>query len=544
VLIRLHPWPGPLVLIAALTVLVKAPHAAASEPFARLQEVAAVLANSPELPAAQPSWEAAQAAGEAPLIEEILKLDAVLAYAREHNPAIQAAKSRSLAARNVPAQASAYEDPTLTWEAWNAPEDFRINEAGNNIFKLSQKIPFPGKLRLRGEIASKEAERMEAELRATEIGTVAQLKKAYYDLWVVYRNLEVYRRDQALVAQFVRIAEQKYAVGQVSQSDVLRAQVEHTRLINRVTTETFAQGKAEARLNALLSRPPEAPLGIPQNPPSTGLPYAMAELEQRTLRNRPELLAQAKVLDKERLALALTRKAYYPDFEISMSRFVNSDARDGFGVMVSASIPLAFKYKYDAAVGETTANLQAAQSELGRLQDLALFEVKQAFVEAQTALEQINLFLYTHVPQAEQALQASQIGYQTGTLDFLSLIDSVRAIEQIHLEHLTAAANFERAWAELERAVGQELPRTVVPGAKPGSGASPAGADSSVGVPPFGRDHLAGSEMVRAKHARRTNAGRASVNKTGQRYRGVRAWPAKRTARTLGILKGASDAKP
>ncbi|MCA1852250.1 MAG: TolC family protein, partial [Beggiatoa sp.] len=74
----------------------------------------------------------------------------------------------------------------------------------------------------------------------------------------------------------------------------------------------------------------------------------------------------------------------------------------------------------------------------------------------------------------EQTLQASQIGYQTGTLDFLSLIDSVRAIEQIHLEHLMAAANFELAWAALERAVGKELPRTVVPRAKPGSGASPA----------------------------------------------------------------------
>lgn len=323
---------------------------------------------------------------------------------------------------------------------------------------------------------------MVAGLKVTEIDIVAQLKKAYYDLWLVYQNLGVYRRDQGLVAQFARIAEQKYAVGQVSQPDVLRAQVELTRLINRVTTETLARGKAQARLNALLSRPPEAPVGMPQHPPPPVVAYSMAELEDLTLRNRPELLAQTRALEKEHLGLALARKAYYPDFEVSMSRFVNFDARDGFGVMVSASIPLAFKYKYDAGVGEATANLQTAQDELWRLRDLALFEVKQALVEAQTALEQLNLFLYTHIPQAEQAPQASQIGYQTGTLDLLSLIDSVRAIEQIHLEHLMAAANFERAWAELERAVGQELSRTAVPGAKPGSGASPAGADSSVGV--------------------------------------------------------------
>ncbi|MGH7961705.1 MAG: TolC family protein, partial [Candidatus Binatia bacterium] len=285
------------------------------------------------------------------------------------------------------------------------------------------------------------------------------VKKAYYDLWLLYRNLQVYSRDKELVAQFARIAEQKYAVGQVSQPDVLRAQVELTHLINRVTTETLGVSKAKARLNMLLSRSPEAPLGIPQDPPSPAVTYAMADLESLTLAYRPELLAQVRSVEKENLALALAHKAYYPDFEVSVSRFVNFDQRDGFGVVFSATIPVAFKDKYDAGVEEAVANRQTAQSELRRLQDLALFEVKQALVEAQTALEQLNLFLYTHIPQAEQALASAQIGYQTGTLDFLSLVDSVRAIEQIHLEHLMAAANFEKAWADLERAVGKELPR-------------------------------------------------------------------------------------
>src|SRR5918999_1418405 len=427
--------------------------------FVSLVGLALVFPNPPTLADEGKSPLYVKIEGEASLIGEVLTLEAVLAYAQERNPAIKAARSRLLAAQKVPAQVSAYKDPMVTWESWNAPESFQLNEADNNIFRLSQKISFPGKLHLKGEIASKEAEKMAAGLKITEIDTVAQLKKAYYDLWLVYRSLEVYRRDQELVTQFARIAEQKYAVGQVSQPDVLRAQVELTRLINRVTTENLVASKAQAQPNALLSRPPEAPLGMPKNPPSPAMPYSMSELEELTLRNRPELMAQARALEKENLALALARKAYYPDFEVSISRFENFGQRDGFGIGVSTSIPLASKYKYDAAVGEATANLQAAQSELGRLRDLALFEVKQALVEAQTALEQLNLFLYTHIPQAEQALQASQIGYQTGTLDFLSLIDSVRAIEQVHLEHLTAAANFERAWAELERAVGQELPR-------------------------------------------------------------------------------------
>lgn len=396
---------------------------------------------------------------DAALLNETLYLEAVLAYAQTHNPAIRAARSRLWAARQVPPQASAYDDPMVMWDNWNTPDNLHINEAGNNIFRLSQKIPFPGKLRLKGEIAAKEAGQRAAELGGTEIDTITQVKKAYYDLWLVYRNLQVYSRDKELVAQFAQIAERKYAVGQVSQPDVLRAQVELTRLINRVTTETLNLSKARAQLNAVLSRPPEALLGIPREPSPPVIAYSLEDLAKQTLAQRPDLIAQVRMVERGDLALALARKAYYPDFEVSVSRFVNFGQRDGFGLTFSASIPLAFKYKYDAGVEEAVANQETAQSDLRRLQDRALFEVKQALVEAQVALEQRNLFLHTHIPQAEQTLAASQIGYQTGKIDFLSLIDSVRAVEQVHLEHLMAAANFEKAWAELERAVGQELPR-------------------------------------------------------------------------------------
>jgi outer membrane protein TolC len=396
---------------------------------------------------------------DAALLHEPLSLEAVLTYARAHNPTLRAARSRVTAAQKMPAQASAYDDPLATWDNWNAPENLHLNEADNNIFRLSQKIPFPGKLRLKGAIAAKEAAQREAEAQAAEIDTAAQVKRAYYDLWLVYRNLQTYSRDKELVAQFARIAEQKYAVGQVSQPDVLRAQVELTRLLNRVATETLRLGKAQAQLNALLSRPPEAPLGAPQDPPPPAVTYSMADLESLTLKYRPELVAQVIAVERENLALALAHTAYYPDFEVSVSRFVNFRQRDGFGFAVSATIPFAFRSKYDAGVEEAIANQQAAQHELRRLQDLALFGVKQALVEAQTALEQLTLFLHTHIPLAEQTLAASQIGYQTGAIDFLSLIDSVRAVEQVHLEHLMAAANFEKAWAELERAVGKELPR-------------------------------------------------------------------------------------
>ena len=396
---------------------------------------------------------------EAALSEEALKLETVLSYAQAHNPSIQAARERLLAAQERPAQVSALDDPMVTYEGFNIPENFDLTRTDNSILKLSQKLPFPGKRRLRGEIATHEATITKEELRMVEVMTRVGVKKAYYDLWQVHQNLVIYSRDKELMAQFATIAEKKYAVGLSSQPDVLRAQVELTRLINRVTTETLKLGEVRAVLNGLLSRSPEAPLSVPRDAPAPVVSQTLTELAELTLRNRPEIAAKAGVIDRDTLALALAQKAYFPDFEVYIERFFNGGRRDGVGLIFSATIPLAYRQKYDAGVAEARARLNAGKADLRATQDQALVEVKSALVRAQTAAELVNLFTQTHVPQAEQALASSRIAYQTGKVDFLSLIDSLRVVEQVHAEHIAAAADFEKAYAELERAVGQGLPR-------------------------------------------------------------------------------------
>ena len=198
---------------------------------------------------------------------ERLVLSDVIAEVRDHNPEIRAARDRVSAAKARPAQVSAYDDPMVSYEAWNAPEPFRIDHADNNIFRLSQKIPFPGKRSLAGTMAARDADVAEQNLRSVELDAVAAATKAYYDLWMVHQNILIYSRDKDLVERFAKIAEQKYAVGRASEPDVLRAQVELTRLINRVTTETLAADDARAALNALLSHADDEPLGLPEDPP-------------------------------------------------------------------------------------------------------------------------------------------------------------------------------------------------------------------------------------------------------------------------------------
>ena len=168
---------------------------------------------------------------------------------------------------------------------------------------------------------------------------------------------------------------------------------------------------------------------------------------------------QQAAIAREESGLRLAKLNYLPDFEFSAGRFVNYRARDGVGAMVSVSIPIAYKSKYDAAVAEAESRLSAARNDLRRVEDGIRREVRQSFVRARTALEQRNLLVSTHVPQAELALRGTEAAYETGKVDFLSLIDSVRAIESVHIEHIEATAAFEKSFAELRRAVGADVPR-------------------------------------------------------------------------------------
>lgn len=388
-----------------------------------------------------------------------LLLETVLHYAREHNPAIQTARERWRAAQSISPQAGAYDDPVITWDSWNTPENFRVDGADNNIIKISQKIPFPGKLLLKNAIAEKDARRQQAEWRTTTLEIETQLKKAYYDLWGARQNLQIHARDKELAAQAAAIATQKYAVGQGAQVDVLRSQLEQTALSIRLTAATLTLSEAQARLNLLLDRAPEASLGVPQAPPPVAVVPSLQDIVELLDDTHPELATRRSAIERANLTLSLAQKAYYPDFEVALGRFMNFGRRDGFGLTLSATIPLAFRQKYDAGVAEAAATLRASQYDFSQQRNLIILASKQALAAAELARAQLSILLSTHLPQAEQTTAAVLIGYQTGSNDFSSLLDTLRAVEQAHLDHIAAAVNFEKAWADLERAMGRTMPR-------------------------------------------------------------------------------------
>ncbi|MBX3026768.1 TolC family protein [bacterium] len=392
-----------------------------------------------------------------PALAEPLRLADVLAIALRDNPAIATAGQRAQALRARPAQVSAFDDPTLSWEAWDIPESWRIDAAENNIFRLTQKLPFPGKRRLAGVAATHEADAAGEEARGTRLDVRAAVTRAYADLWFAGERARIIARDRALFERSARTAESQYAIGQTAQADVLRAQVELTHSVIAQRTAGLTIDAARAELNALLSRTPDAPLGDPEPPPVRPIDTPLATLIERALGTRPELAGQRAMIEREQSGVALAELGYLPDFEVSVGRFLNYGRSDGFGAMASVTLPFAHLEKYGAATSEARVRVSGAESALRGLQDGVRRDVAQAYAQANAAALEYELARSTHVPHAEQAVSATEAAYASGAVSFAALLDALRTMQDTHLQHAEAAADWLRAVAALERAVGGAL---------------------------------------------------------------------------------------
>jgi outer membrane protein, heavy metal efflux system len=383
--------------------------------------------------------------------------------ALERNPRLAAAREAARAEEARPGTLAALPDPVLSWEAWNTPESLAPNRADNNIFKIAQRFPYPGKLAsLAGEVREAAAVARE-EIAARELDVVAAVKRAYAELWQIEERLRVHARDRELSRRLAAVAEHRYGVGGASQSDVLRAHTEATRLANVVETDAIERDAVVARLNALTADPPETPIAQAEEPSALRLPTDARDLVRRALEHRPDLLGKRAAIRRAEAALGAARIAGRPDFELSFSRFVNHDSRDGFGAMASVTLPFAWREKYDAAITVEDRRLAAARSELRAAEDLAASEVVQALAMARAAHRRRELYLAAHLPQAEQAMRVSLAGFETGTLAFSDWMESFRDVERIHLEHVEASAEVGVAVADLERAVGADLTDLALP---------------------------------------------------------------------------------
>ena len=377
------------------------------------------------------------------------------------NPELTAVRKQWEAATNRIAQARSLDDPTLSVDLFNVPQSFNVTHTQNSIFGITQNLPFPGKLALKSDVASRSAEMTEQVVRAKERELVTRLKQAYYDLFLAQKAVQIHHEQVELFRQFVAIANAKFRAGKGSQADVLKAHVELSLLFQRLPVLDQRRETAEAMLNTLLDRDPASPLGLAQAPSELPLETPIDDLHRLALNDRPELKAAELAVQRNEQSHALAQRQYYPDFNVSFRRFQNFQANDGFGAYVAMSIPFAFwtKPKYDAGVQEAAAAVAAARAEHHTLENLTRFQINDLLAKLRATDQVATLYRTTILPQGEQSLEAARVGYRAGKAGFLDLIDAQRAWRGFQLEYFTALVDRQHRLAELEQVVGITLDR-------------------------------------------------------------------------------------
>jgi len=378
----------------------------------------------------------------------------------ERNPAIQAAQHSAAAKKEMIQPARTLPDPTLGFQQMgdiNPPGLQRGDPSSGRTYSITQDVPFPGKLDLKGKIAESEFESESWNQQQTQLQVVADLKVAYYNLYLLDKSTSIVQENKALLEQFAQTAEAKYRVGQGIQQDVLKAYVEISKLIDRLTVLEQRRAATESEINSLLYRPPGTPLGKPAKIEKAELRRSFDELYQLARTNYPALQMQEREISRNQHKVELARKEFYPDFTLGFSTVERSALSEMYGIMVNARIPLYFWRKQQPELSSANMSLDSARKQRDNTAAVLHAKLKDLYLTATTSERLLELYGTGVIPQAKIALDSVVAGYRVGSVDFLALMDSFITLLDYQLKYYEVLTEYQKALAQLEPYTGIEL---------------------------------------------------------------------------------------
>lgn len=389
-----------------------------------------------------------------------VELVAVVQAALEKNPGVEGVRRRYEALKHRIPQERTLPDPTVTvgWVGSLAP--FKTQQGDSSSARTinpSQQIPYPGKLRLRADLADKEAQAAYWDYEETRRRLVADVKAAYFEYFYATKALAITEKNQGLLQKLLKIAEARYRVGKGIQQDVLRAQVELSRLLQRITILRQRRQTAAVRLNTLMFRPPEGFLGPPAEVRASELSATLEELYASAETNDPRLHREQKLIERGEVAVALAKRDYLPDFSVGYVYQQRPGFPDMHGMSFGINIPIFYRTKQREKVAQVSEELNANQRIRDDRKTTLFFELKEQYLAAKASDELIRLYAKAIVPQSSLALESSIAAYEVGSVDFLSLITGFTTVLDYETEYYREVANYQEALARMEPLTGLEL---------------------------------------------------------------------------------------
>src|SRR5882724_4995176 len=380
-----------------------------------------------------------------------LTLDQVIAEALRNNSQVRAMQAKWEAALERPVQQRTLPNPVLAIKGGNAVDNFSFPRTQETRVGVEQTFPWFGKLDLRGKVAEKDAAIVHHEHEAMELEVVASVKEAYFDLYAVQLSMSITRAEEDVLKEIETIAESRYATGAASQQDVLKQQ-----LLDLEQQETTAK----AKLNLLLDRPADSPLGLAVSPPVPDAETDTRRLFEQAEKGRPEIRRAQMDLERSEAQRNLMKKEFYPDYRLGVeyghmeggyTDFSSSENLVMF--TIGFDLPI-WRTKYRAGLREAEKMVESSQAALEAAEKQISYDVQDAHFKSQTARRTVDLYKNSLIPQAAARFKASEAAYRTGQVNFLELLESERFLLNARVMEAMAEGNLGVQLAREERATG------------------------------------------------------------------------------------------
>lgn len=391
---------------------------------------------------------------------ESMTLSQLIQEANLNNPQIKAARERWTAAKAVIPQSRSLPDPkvALGYIKMNGNNPMDVDPRREQMLGVSQEIPFPPKLYVRGKIATSGANQVEANYHSIRYAVIAQLKTTYYELYLINKSIEILRKNQGILSKMEKSAKSNYSVGKTPQQDIYRAQTEISRLQMRMVMLQQEKLSLQADINRLLNRSLDIIVPTPSRLPISAFHVSLDCLYRLVEKQSPQLKAQQKNVDKSNQSVKLSKLSYYPDVEIGAGKLRDTAMRtEGYQVLVTATIPLYFMSKQNNEVSESLARYNADVEDLYTTHRDLSFQVKNSFLLVQRSAQLIELIKNTIIPQGKLTLESSRANYGVGKVDFMTTLNNLLTLQDNELELQSEIVQHEKAIAQIEEITGVSI---------------------------------------------------------------------------------------
>jgi outer membrane protein, heavy metal efflux system len=388
-------------------------------------------------------------------------LSQLLAEAEASNPQISATDHGARAARQMAPRVTTLPDPKFTYQQFSVGSPKPFAGYTNSDFAYigvgaSQEVPFPGKLRLRGQVAERDADTKQAEVEVTKTSIADALKADYLQLAYLQQTLGILRQNETVLEQLIQDATAHYQVGQGMQQDVLQAQVNRTKIVKEVTMHHQQMEQLQAHLKGLLNRDQGSPDVVTDDLIETPFKRSSDELLAVVRQNNPQIQVDASSIRKHEAQVASAKRESKPDFEVGYM-YENTDRKYRDYYMFTFDVRLPRKKRVNAEIAEATEKRGESQDTLDAHLQQQLAEVKEEYVKATSDEELLKEYREGLIPQSDAAYRATLSAYASNREQFIHVLAYFTDVLNLKLEYAQTLVDHEAALAHLETLTGATL---------------------------------------------------------------------------------------